>query len=126
MAPTRSVYVLSSYKDIGLSLSITASTATVHIPRTVLEHIWLPIDGEDNRTLIRMCFMERANPPPYELARSADTVVVVERTFNDVGLLDLSGCLCMGRVAAGSHFSKHVISPFALSSYRTLIDMPSN
>ena len=34
--------------------------------------------------------------------------------------------LCIGRVAPGSHFRKHVISPLALSSYRTLMEMPSN
>jgi len=33
--------------------------------------------------------MERANPPPDELARAADPVMIIERALDDIGLLDL-------------------------------------
>ena len=56
----------------------------------MLEDVRLAVDREDDRTLIGMCFVERSNPSPNELAGAADSIVVVERALNDVGLLDPS------------------------------------
>jgi len=41
------------------------------------------------RRSIGMCFVERSNRSPNELAGAADSIVVAERALNDVGLLDL-------------------------------------
>ena len=49
----------------------------------------LAIYGEDDRTLVGMCFVERTNPSPDEFSGATDAVVVIERPLDDEGLLDL-------------------------------------
>ena len=46
-------------------------------------------DGEENGAFVGVGLMERANPPPDELARAADPVMIIERALDDIGLLDL-------------------------------------
>jgi hypothetical protein len=55
----------------------------------VLKDVRLAIYGEDDRTLVGMCFVERTDPSPDKFPGATDAVVVVERPLDDLGLLDL-------------------------------------
>ena len=54
----------------------------------MLKDVRLAIYGEDDRTLVGMCFVERTDPSPDKFPGATDAVVVVERPLDDVGLLD--------------------------------------
>src|SRR5208283_4696048 len=59
------------------------------IPGAVLEDIRFAIDGKDHRAFVGVGLVERPDPSPDEFAGTADAVVIVERTLDDEGLLDL-------------------------------------
>src|SRR5258708_24423216 len=55
----------------------------------MLEDVRLAVNGKDHRAFVGMRLVERTDPPPDVFAGTADPVMVVERTLNDEGLLDL-------------------------------------
>src|SRR5271170_1715239 len=74
----------ASHRRTGIVMS-----AGTRVSRAVLEDVRLAVDRKDDRTLVGMGFVERSDPPPNEFAGAADPLVVVERTLDDIGLLDL-------------------------------------
>mgnify|MGYP001185333853 FL=1 len=52
------------------------------------EAVWLQKHTEDHRAIWRYCLMHIAGWSPAELAWATDTLVILQRTFQDIGLLD--------------------------------------
>lgn len=71
---------------------------------------WLAVDGQKDTTFVRIRLVERARMTPYEFTCAADAVVVVERAFQNIRLLQLR-VLVEGQSRAGfplqkaSHFT---------------------
>src|SRR5216683_254839 len=80
---------LERFRVSGMRSSRQRPSPAASVARTVLEHIGFAVDGENDRALGGMRLVERADPPPHELAGAADAVMVGERSFDDVALIDL-------------------------------------
>jgi hypothetical protein len=70
-------------------MPFSKSVVDARVASAVLENIGFTVYRQDNRAFIGMRLVEGAHPPPHELAGAADTVMIVERAFDHIGLLDL-------------------------------------
>jgi hypothetical protein len=91
------------------------SVVGASVTGAVLENVGLPVYRQDDRTLVGMRLVEGADPSPDVFASATNAIMIVERAFEHISLLNL-GMLMHGQRCTRRPFEEAVISPFSLSS----------